>query len=171
MCVERKTVHDFESSIINSRLFDQLDRLSRDFKKPILLLEGNDAEFTMHKNVVLGAILSIYGDFNVQVIRSDDVFDTVTILARFAEREQEGKEREPRIVGSKRAFTSAQWQVVILSSIPGIGPKLAVSLIRHFKTLKSVLSADPKDLMEVEKVGKKKAERIYEIINSEFTEG
>jgi ERCC4-type nuclease len=170
MCVERKTVHDFESSIINARIFDQLDRLSRDFRKPMLLLEGDDAEFTMHKNVVLGAILSIYGDFNVQVIRSNDVFDTVSILARLAEREQEGKVREPRIVGTKRAFTSTQWQVVILSSIPGVGPKLAVSLIRHFKTLKNVLSAEPKELMEVEKIGKKKAERIYEIINSEFKE-
>ena len=94
MCVERKTVRDFESSIISARVFDQLDRLNRDFRKPLLLLEGNDTEFTMQKNVILGAIISIYGDYNVQVIRSGDAGETVTTLARLAEREQEEKAEE-----------------------------------------------------------------------------
>lgn len=169
MCVERKTVRDFESSIISARVFDQLDRLNRDFRKP-LLLEGNDTEFTMQKNVILGAIISIYGDYNVQVIRSGDAGETVTTLARLAEREQEEKVREPRIIGSKRAYTNSQWQVLILGSMPGIGPKLAISLIRHFKTIRGVVSAEPDDLMEVEKIGKKKADKIYDLLNSEFAE-
>jgi len=58
MCIERKTVRDFESSIINARLFDQIERLDHTYKKPILLLEGDDSEFTMNPNVVLGAIIS-----------------------------------------------------------------------------------------------------------------
>lgn len=170
ICVERKTVRDFETSIINARLFDQLERLNHEFRKPILLLEGDESEFTMHKNVILGAILSIYSDYNVQVIRSGDVVETVTALARLAEREQEEGRKEPRLVGSKRAYTNSQWQLLILSSIPGIGPKLSVSLIRRFRTIKRLVSAEPDELMEVNKIGKKKAERIYEILNAEFDE-
>ena len=170
MCVERKTVGDFESSIINARVFDQIERLSGTFKKPILLLEGDEAEFLAPPNVVLGAIISMYGDYNVQVIRSADATETVTILARLAEREQDGHARTPRLVGSKRAYTNSQWQQLILGSIPGVGPKLADSLIRHFKTIKNVVSAEPDELMEVEKVGEKKAEKIYEILNAEFLE-
>jgi Fanconi anemia group M protein len=170
MCVERKTVQDFESSIMNSRVFDQLDRLSHEFGKPILILEGDEADFTMQRNAILGAIISIYRDYNVQVMRSEGTWDTVTMLARLAEKEQEDRSREPKIVGSKRAYTDSQWQVLILGALPGIGPKLAVSLIRHFKTIRGVASAEPKDLMEVEKVGKKKAERIHSLLNSEFTE-
>lgn len=169
MCVERKTVGDFESSIINARLFNQLERLNDTYKKPILLLEGGESEFSMNRNVVLGAIISVYSDYNVQVLRSRDAADTVSILARLAEREQEGK-RLPRMLGSKRAFTNSQWQVLILSSIPGIGPKLAKSLISHFKTVKKVVSAEPDALMEVDKIGEKKAEKIYEILNAEFSE-
>ncbi|MGA3020917.1 MAG: ERCC4 domain-containing protein [Candidatus Micrarchaeales archaeon] len=171
MCVERKTIPDFESSIINARLFDQLERLDHNFKKPILLLEGEDAEFTMNQNVILGAIVSIYGEYNVQVMRSRDVWETVSTLASLAEREQDKGGREPRIVGSKRAYSNSEWQLLILSSMPGIGPKLAGSLMRHFKTIKRLVSAEPKELMEVEKIGKKKAERIYEILNSEFSDG
>jgi len=128
MCVERKTVQDFESSIMNSRVFDQLDRLSHEFGKPILILEGDEADFTMQRNAILGAIISIYRDYNVQVMRSEGTWDTVTMLARLAEKEQEDRSREPKIVGSKRAYTDSQWQVLILGALPGIGPKLAVSL-------------------------------------------
>jgi ERCC4-type nuclease len=167
MCVERKTVRDFESSIMNARLFDQIERLSNTYKKPILLLEGEESEFTMNPNVVLGAIISLYSDYNVQVIRSRDTAETVSTLARLAEREQDER-RVPRMLGSKRAFTNAQWQLLILSSIPGIGPKLAKSLISHFKTIKNVVSAEPDALMEVDKIGEKKAEKIYEILNAEF---
>jgi Fanconi anemia group M protein len=169
MCVERKTVHDFESSIINARLFDQIERLNRTYRKPILLLEGDDSEFAMNPNVVLGAIISLYSDYNVQVIRSKDAAETVSMLARLAEREQNEK-RLPRMLGSKRAFSNAQWQLLILSSIPGIGPALARALISHFRTIKNVVSAEPDALMEVEKVGAKKAEKIYEILNAEFSE-
>ncbi len=169
MCVERKTVHDLENSIINTRLFDQVDRLNNTYKKPILLIEGEESEFTMNPNVVLGAIISVYSDYNVQVIRSKDTADTVSTLARLAEREQEEK-REPRMLGSKRAFSDSQWQILILSSIPGVGPKLARALIRHFRTIKGVIDAEPDKLTEVDKIGKKKAEKIYEILNAKFSE-
>ncbi len=169
MCVERKTVSDFEHSIINARLFDQVERLDHTFKKPLLLLEGEDSEFTMNPNVVLGAIISLYSDYNVQVIRSRGASETVSTLARLAEREQ-GERRAPRMLGSKRAFTNSQWQLLILSSIPGIGPTLAKSLISRFKTIKNVVSAEPDALMQVEKIGEKKAEKIYEILNAEFSE-
>lgn len=167
MCVERKTVRDFEGSIMNFRLFDQMDRLNSGFKKPILLIEGDDSEFVMQQHVILGAIVSIYTDYNVQVIRSSGIDETSATLAKLAEREQKKERREPRIVGSKRAFTNSQWQVLILSSIPGIGPKLARSLISHFKTIRNVVSASKEELMEVEKIGRKKAERIYAVLNEE----
>jgi Fanconi anemia group M protein len=170
MCVERKTVRDFEGSVMNSRLFDQMERLNSGFQKPILLIEGDDSEFLMQPNAILGAIISLYSDYNVQIIRSGGTDETSATLAKLAEREQRSEKREPRIVGSKRAFTNSQWQVLILGSIPGIGPKIARSLIAHFKTIKNVVSAQREELMEVNKIGKKKAEKIYSILNEEFSE-
>ena len=71
-CIERKTVPDFEKSIMDSRLFDQVKRLAASFGKPILLIEGDDADFRLSDNVILGTILKLYYDFNIQVIRSKD---------------------------------------------------------------------------------------------------
>jgi Fanconi anemia group M protein len=170
ICVERKTVRDFEGSVMNARLFDQMDRLSSGFRKPMLILEGDEAEFLLQPNVVLGTIVSIYSDYNVQVIRSSCVSETSLILAKLAEREQKKGKREPRIVGSKRAFSDSQWQELILGSMPGVGPKLARSLLSRFRTIVNVAAASEKELMEVDKVGKKKAKRIRSILNDEFDE-
>lgn len=170
MCVERKTVRDFEGSVMNSRLFDQVDRLSSGFQKPLLILEGDEAEFLLQPNVILGTIVSLYADHNVQVIRSSCIAETSMILAKLAEREQKKEKREPRIAGAKRAFTNSQWQVLILGSMPGIGPKLARSLMTRFRTISAVASASEKELTEVDKIGKKKAATIYALLNKEFNE-
>jgi ERCC4-type nuclease len=171
ICVERKTVSDFEGSIINSRLFDQVKRLHESFAKPILLIEGSRDEARLSSNVMLGTIMKLYVDYNTQVVISSDEQETAYILSRFAEHEQNEEKREPRLVGLKKAYTDDQWQIFILSSIPGIGVKLAKKLISHFKTVRGVASASVDDLVEVEKIGKKKAERIYSILNAEFDGG
>ncbi|MBI5060969.1 MAG: Hef nuclease, partial [Candidatus Aenigmarchaeota archaeon] len=39
--VERKTADDFLQSLVDGRLFRQLEELKNQFEKPLLLLEGN----------------------------------------------------------------------------------------------------------------------------------
>ena len=168
MCVERKTISDFENSIIDNRIFEQLERLSAGFEKPLLIIEGSNSEHKLSKNVVLGTILSIYLDHNIQVINSSGAEETAVMLSKFADREQSVDDNRPRILGRKKAYTTYQWQTLILGSMPGVGPNLAHRLIEHFGTLKGVANADEKQLMKVDKVGKKKAAEIYRIINEEF---
>jgi Fanconi anemia group M protein len=169
ICVERKTVSDFESSIMDNRLFDQLERLHLSFEKPILIIEGYEGDYRLGANVIMGAILKLYLDYDVQVIKSESAGETAAILSKFAEREQTDEKSRPRLIGLKKAYTTYQWQVLMLSSIPGIGPNIAHALLEHFKTIRSVAAADVDDLMEVDGIGKRKAESIYRIINSEFT--
>ncbi|MDE1860892.1 MAG: hypothetical protein KGH72_04225 [Candidatus Micrarchaeota archaeon] len=168
ICIERKTVSDFESSIINNRLFDQAERLHRSYEKPMLILEGDESEARLGNNVLIGAMLRLYTDFNIQIIRSRSAEETADILSHFATMEQEGEKRDLRIVGLKRAYSNAEWQMLVLSTIPGIGPKLALNLISHFKTIKSIASASEEELAKVDKIGAKKAKRIYEVLNGEF---
>ncbi|MEM3839140.1 MAG: ERCC4 domain-containing protein [Candidatus Micrarchaeaceae archaeon] len=166
ICVERKTASDFTNSIIDTRLFDQAKRLHSSFEKPILVIEGPDSEMRLNRNVMLGAIAKLYIDYNIQVLRTGSAKDTAYALYRLAEHEQtEG--REPRLAGLKRAYTDYQWQLLILSSIPGIGITLAKKLLEHFKTVNGVACASIDELKKVDKIGMKKAERIYKILNTE----
>lgn len=170
LCIERKTIRDFGSSIINSRLFDQAKRLSESFKKPILIIEGDDLDFMLSPNVLLGAITSLYVDYNIQILRSKDVEETTALITKIAEMEQGDEKREPKIIGNKKAYTKSQWQLLILGSMPGIGPKLAKHLLNHFNTIKEVVNASIEELKEVDKIGDKKAKRIHEILNEKFEE-
>ncbi len=171
VCIERKTESDLKSSVINARLFDQLERLKKSFEKPILILETSESGFELGRNILLGVISSLYLDYNVQLILSSDAQETADIIYAIAAREQTDKKKQPRLVGLKRAYNDYQWQMLVLCSIPGVGQTLARDLLKKFKTVKSVANATTKELMEVDKIGKKKAQRIYDILNSEPMRG
>ena len=165
VCVERKTVSDFESSIINGRLFDQLERLRETYKLPVLILEGDQDTFRLKHNVITGTIVSIYIDYGIPVLYSTGPENTAEIIASIAKREQKGGKREPSLKGGARAYTWEQFQEFVVGNLPGVGPKLAKSLLKHFKSIKRISNASIEDLMEVEKIGEKKAESIHEVIN------
>ncbi|MGB9732806.1 MAG: ERCC4 domain-containing protein [Candidatus Micrarchaeia archaeon] len=170
VCVERKGVSDFENSIMDGRLFDQVERLKSSFPKPIIIIEGDGSEYRLSSNVILGTIVSLYIDYNVQVMLSANEEETAGLLYMIAKREQDKKERIPRLKGAKRAFTEEEWQRLIISSMPGIGPKLSHEVLRKFKSIKNVANASIEELMDVNKIGKKKAKRIYDILNFEYKE-
>ncbi len=168
MCVERKTVRDFENSLIDTRLFEQAGRLNSGFSRPALLIEGDQAEFSLKRNVITGTILRLYSEYNLQILFSASPDETAYMLTNLAEKEQSDKGRMPRLAGRKKAYNLYQWQLLILESIPGVGPKLARDLILHFKTLRNIATSNVEELMEVNKIGRKKAARVYEILNGEF---
>lgn len=171
ICIERKTVSDFESSIMDYRLFEQSERLSESFTKPVIIIEGDYMSFNLDKNVILGTILKLYTKYNIQVLFSYDPHETSYIISKFAEKEQVEDKREARIIGRKKAYTMYQWQLLILSSIPGIGTKLAKELLKHFKTIKNVATAEIEEIKKVDKIGEKKAERLYNVLNLESQDG
>ena len=166
MCVERKTISDFENSIIDSRIFEQAQRLSMSFDKPIIILEGDILEARLSRNVILGTIFALYREHNVPVINSLNPSETSYLLSKFAEKEQIYEKREPKLLGIKKAYSDYEWQLLILSSIPGVGIKLAKNLIAKFHSIRNISNATLEELTEIEKIGSKKAERIYKVLNN-----
>ena len=165
ICVERKTVSDFESSLMSGRLLDQVRRMKETYQMPIIIVEGNKNDFRLGRNVIIGALVSLYVDNGIEVILSDDALDTASIIASIAKHEQLQENREPTLKGGRRAHTTAHFQEFVVGNLPGIGPKLARSLLKHFGSIKSIANADVKELMKVEKIGKKKAGAIHMIVN------
>ncbi|MCW6160105.1 MAG: helix-hairpin-helix domain-containing protein [Candidatus Micrarchaeales archaeon] len=168
ICIERKTISDFESSIMSGRLFDQLKRMSETYKLPILILEGDHGEFRLGSNVINGTIISVYVDYGIPVMLSSGPEHTAEILASIAKREQSGNRRDPSLKGGARAYTDSQFQEFVVGNLPSIGPKLAKSLLKHFGSIKRIANASPKQLAKVEKIGEKKAEQIHRIMNQVY---
>lgn len=161
ICVERKTVSDFESSIMNGRLFDQVKRLRENYELPLLILEGDSEYFRLKSSIINGAIAAIYIDYGIGVLHTNDAKNTAEIIASIAKREQNGSDREPKLKGGARSYTREQFQEHIVGNIPGIGPKLSRALLGRFGSVRKIANASVDELMEVDKIGKKKAEGIY----------
>ncbi len=168
ICVERKTVSDFESSIINGRLFEQLDKLKQTYEFPLVLIEGNVSEFRLNLNAIMGAVVSIYVEYRIQTLFCFDVFDTANTIKTIAEHEQRTEKRMPSLKGSARAYTNDEFKEYIIGNLPGIGPKLARMLLIKFKTIKNIANSSAAELEKVEKIGKKKSRRVHEIFTEEY---
>ena len=85
--VERKTVSDLISSMINKRLIQQLNQMSK-YDKSLLIIEGDLDEVLDEDNniakAVRGLILSICVNNGIPVIYSNDYEDTAKYLITLA---------------------------------------------------------------------------------------
>lgn len=169
VAIERKTVSDFISSMINKRLIGQLESMQK-YKNRILLIEGIDEQELysearyldggMHPNSVRGFLISIILKYKTPILFTKDSEDTAKFISVLAKR----KEKELSLNVSKKSFNKKEQMQFILESFPGIGPKTAKKLLERFKTLRRILNA-PKDELE-EVIGKKSG--IFEIIDDMY---
>ncbi len=168
ICIERKTISDFESSLVSGRLFDQITRLKEAYEFPVLLVEGDNNSFRMDRAAINGAIAAVYVNYGVLVLLSRDENDTVQVIRSMAKREQLAEQVGPSPKGAVRARTDAQFQEYVIGNLPGIGIKLARALLQRFGTVKRIASAKPEQLAKVDKIGMKKAQRIHDIFSRQY---
>ncbi len=174
VCVERKTVEDFLSSLIDRSqgrdLFGQMSELARNFEKPVLILEG-EGLYTARRitpNAVRGVLASIAVDFGVPIISTANAEDTAALLYIIARREQFDEKREIILHGRKSSLTLREQQEYLVSAIPGVGSIAAKNLLRYFGSIEAITNAPVEELVKVEKVGKKTAKKIRELVESKY---
>ncbi|WP_295113590.1 DEAD/DEAH box helicase [uncultured Methanobrevibacter sp.] len=169
VAIERKTAKDFVDSIIDKRLFKQARELSEEFKKPLLILEGDDLYAGMvNANAIRGSLASIAIDFGISIIPTRNAQDTAAMIKRIAVREQNGERTPVQIRTDKKPVSLLEQQLFIVESLPNIGPVNAKALLEHFGTVGNIINASEKELQEVEGIGKKTAENIRKVVDSKY---
>jgi Fanconi anemia group M protein len=163
--IERKKASDFEQSIIDGRLFTQAEKLKNEFKKPLIVIIGNDFERIKPK-ALSGAFISLIVDYSIPLVFLNNEEEFAEFISKIVERE--GKPVKERKTNFSRKNTDFKLQKInVVEALPGVGPQLARKLLQKFKTLKNLFNADEKQLMEVEGVGKIKAKKIKDLILKE----
>ncbi|MFH1425673.1 MAG: ERCC4 domain-containing protein [archaeon] len=149
VAIERKTVSDFKSSIINKRLIAQLAELKQ-YPKHLLLVEGIIDEDLynggIHENAFRGFMLSVLLEYGTPVVFTHDEEDTVKYLSVLAKKE---KKSEEGIRASKIMLSDREKVGFILEGFPNVGPKKARALIEKFGSLRGVVNADVEELKEI----------------------
>ena len=166
VAIERKTISDFLSSMINKRLMRQLEELQQ-YKNKLLIIEGledkylyNEGSGGINPNAIRGFLLSISLKYKVPIIFSKNAEDTAKFISVLANR----KEKSLSLNAKKRSSDKKEQLQFILESFPGIGPATAKKLLKKFKTLAAIFSSD---INVLKKVVGKKAE-IFNIIKEKY---
>ena len=159
IAIERKTISDLKSSIINKRIFSQLLELKQ-YPKSLLLVEGISNEDLyegiISENALRGFLLSVALEYQVPIIFTQDEEDSARYISILAKKENSSN---VSIRASKITLTEEQRLQYILEGFPKIGPVSAKKLLRKFKTLKNIFNASEEDLQEA--LGKKSDLFIY----------
>ncbi len=165
--VEKKTQTDFLNSIIDKRIIGQLIALKENFSVPLLIIEGEDNIYQLrnfHPNAIRGMLAAIAIDFQIPILHTKNFRDTASLLAIIAKR-LEKPSRAISLLAKRKPLTKKQYQEYFIEALPGVGPTLAKSLLKQFKSIKNIINASEEELREVEKIGKKKAKEIKELLN------
>ena len=162
VAIERKTFSDLISSMINKRIFSQLQELKQ-YPNPLLIIEGynNEINSGMNINAVRSFILSIALRYKIPIIFTEDSSETADYLEILSRK----KPKEVSLNINKKSLTKNQELQFILESFKRIGPKTARKILEEFKTLKNIGNSSEKEL---EKILGKKAEDFFKILTREY---
>jgi len=169
---ERKTVDDIFSTLLERReLFSQLFDLARSYRKPILIIEGEDIFFFSSRRMNLKAIqgfLNTIALMRIPTLYTLNEAETAQVISMIASKEQNGKTRPFNLHGKRSRLSQTEVKEYILSSLPGIGQVASRNLLNHFGSVENVLTAPQEELIKVERVGLKTAKRIREIAGGRY---
>lgn len=171
IAIERKTVNDFISSMLNKRLLRQLEDLKQ-YPKKLLIIEGLEEQelYTeegsgINPNAIRGMLLSVVLNYQVPIIFTKNYRDTVSFLILLEKRQNRG-EKEISLRVRKKTNNIYEQQQIIVEGFPGIGPSTAKALLKKFKTIKAIINAKNKDLLKV--INKNKADTIKKIASWKY---
>ena len=166
--VERKTISDFLSSLVDGRLFSQAKNLKDHFDKVLYILEGDISEIyylrDISENAIISSILSLNLDYNIPIFHSEDIEATAKILKNLLRREYKKSEGNDSFRIGRKFWTVEDEQKYLVEGLPGVGPKLARNLLNYFKSPEKIFLASSEELQKIEKIGKKKADKIRSVL-------
>jgi Fanconi anemia group M protein len=170
VAIERKESGDFIQSLIDGRLFVQLSALRSTYRRPVLIIEGEQLTGLRAVNPasIYGALASIAIRLRIPILWTRNAEETANVLYRIAHLEQVEAKKTLRTRSPETKGTDAETLEYILSGFPGIDTVISRSILTQFGTLEKTFMADENELMKVRGVGPKTANRLRHMLTLEY---
>ena len=181
--IERKTISDLISSIYDGRLFLQCSDLVQHYPRPLILIEGKallggpeQYSQTIEDNyldsyaeqmpLILDALARVALEFRIPIIPTPTPEYTSRMLIMIAnlvrrERSIDG----PLLRRIRKQNPIYVQQLSVLSSLPGVGEKTAVRMLKKFGTPMKTLTASVAELSMIAGLGTNRAIRIRRLLD------
>jgi Fanconi anemia group M protein len=170
IAIERKEKLDFVNSIIDKRLFPQLIDLAKNYKRPILIIEGSQNIYTLRNinpNVIRATLSSIAIDLRIPIVYTDSMEETALMVQTIAKRNVRTK-KDISLADNKRSFSENEEIEKFVSSIPKINVVNAKGLLSKFGSIKKLVNAKEDKLIKIDGIGKGRAKNIFDFFNKEY---
>ncbi|MHA1769587.1 MAG: DEAD/DEAH box helicase [Candidatus Thorarchaeota archaeon] len=170
VAVERKEAGDFIQSMIDGRLFSQLSALRSTYRRPVLIVEGEQITGlrAVDPAAIYGALASIAIRLRIPILWTRNPEETAHMLYRLAHLEQIGSKKPLRTRSGESRESDAETLEYILSGFPGIDTVTSRALLSEFGTLDAIFSADEIELQRVKGVGPKTAGTIKRLLTTDY---
>lgn len=149
LAIERKSINDLKSSIINKRIFTQMQELKQ-YPVHLLIIEGlnmeNISSGIIHENALRGFLLAAQLDYKIPLIFTEDEKETALYISLLAKKRSN---QEISLRAKKISLNKKEQIQYILEGFPNVGPVKAKALIKKFKSLKNIINAQEKELEEI----------------------
>src|SRR3989339_1246212 len=130
IAIERKTVSDFISSMINRRLLSQLEEMQQ-YENKLLIVEGiyekelyAENNGGVNPNAIRGFLLSIVLKHKIPLIFTKNAEDTAKYLLTISKKQ----DKEISLINKKKSKNEKEQIQFIIEGFPGIGPKTSKKL-------------------------------------------
>lgn len=183
VCVEAKSSFDFLQSVINKRLWNQIDNMDANFLTNVVIVYGsfkdaleNYLSYVKHSNTLNqarllrnkfdGAFGKIILDTDCNVFWVPSASEAARLIVVISKMQPIDREIHTPSLVRKRISTS-DLRLDVLCSVKGISIKKAKQLIARFGSLMEIGEASIDEICELEGFGKVTAKRLTQVLNSE----
>ncbi|MDA7498660.1 hypothetical protein OAA37_00160 [bacterium] len=183
VCFEAKSTTDFLGSVINKRLWTQIDNMDRHYKTNVVIIYGTieEAIFNVKKyskaniqeparsimlnNKFLGAIGRITLDTDVKAFWTPTEEEASLIITAICKMKPIKRDViRPEVF---KRVTTDDLRLDVLTSIKGVSIKKAKLLIKEFGSVMEIGEQTEEELQYLEGIGLVLASRILNTLNSE----
>lgn len=164
--IERKTHSDFISSIIDGRIFEQIENMQKYYARRIVIVEGySDRE--INENAYKATIATLVTN-GITLLSTKSQQDTAKTIFWIAKKEQQENKIPIAVKVGKKPVDSKKQKEFLVASIPGISDILAKRLLKHFGSVEKIFSAEEEELKKVKGIKEKTAKSIRKLIATKY---
>lgn len=167
LAVERKTAVDFIASILDRRIFSQVQALKSTYLKPFIVVEGDlfRTRSAISEEALLGAMSYISVIEGLPILTTSGIPQTASLLLTMQRHALAGLGYDIPLRGAKPKDRSAQSQFLV-EGLVGIGPTAAKKLLAHFGSAHAVFMASATELKAVPGMGPKTVATIQDVLHN-----
>jgi len=158
--IERKTVQDFEQSIIDGRLFTQVEELAKCQRYPFIIVTGKLNLRRLTIDTFYGAIASVYVRYGIPILYVETDVKLSYLVAKVLTKMEKAyvMRRRPTKTVTSKEEKIAKFLQVSLDTVK--------RLFKKYGSLRRIAQLSEDELREVKGIGAVKARYIYRLFNA-----